>query len=259
MTPAQFPGVRWLLELEGESEELQALVKMFPPSKSVPLSVQLIQGTYYLHAPEFEEMESHKTVWVRGRILSERLTGLGRLKFGAFRRVRPASVVQPVLGGPPNRTTVVEWARLQLPTPALGAYLQYDANRPPAMNVGLQEQVSALPPTESWVTVPYRRYPELDQALYLLRLATESEDWRTLYLAYEIVEQYAGQPSWIQEQGWAQVSEIQRFKSTANSWGVLGVASRHARKKNQPPPNPMSFKEEGISDPLIPLVISRPS
>jgi hypothetical protein len=34
-----------------------------------------------------------------------------------------------------------------------------------------------------------------------------------------------------------------RFKSTANSWGALGVASRHARKKNPPPTKPMSFKE----------------
>ncbi len=107
-----YPAKRWLLQLEGEDEELQALVKMFPPGPSALVSVHSIDGSYYLYAMEFEEMDSHKMVWARGRILSERLTGLGRLKFGSFRRVRPASVIQP-LADHKNKTVVVEpWRNL---------------------------------------------------------------------------------------------------------------------------------------------------
>ena len=242
MATQAFPSSRWLLELEGESEELQALGRMFPPGRgSASISVWFIEGSYYLHAPEFEEMENHKAVWARGRVLAERLTGLGRMKFGAFRRVRTASVIQPTAGGPLNKTVVVEWARLHLPSEALRAYLDYNPNRPPVMNAAIEEKV--LPPTERLVNVPDRRFPEMDQTFHLLTLAAELEDWRILYLAYEIIEQHAGQPSWMQRHGWTDTSEIQRFKSTANSWGVLGVKSRHARKKSPSPLNPMSFRE----------------
>jgi hypothetical protein len=217
------PPFRWLLEVEGEPEELQALGRMFPPQNSPDsLSVRFFEDRCYLHMPEFEGMDSHKSVWARGQFLIERLNALGRLKFGGFRPVRMGDVVRrPTSGEPRDRVSMIRPVLLRGPTDALRLYLDHNPNRPPVMNAATGAQVVALPPAEAWIGVPDRLSPDIDFALHLLNVATEGSDWRDLYLAYELIEEKAGQPSWMEKQGWAKKTEINRFKKTANSWGVL--------------------------------------
>src|SRR5207245_11610578 len=101
---------------------------------------------------------------------------------------------------------------------------------------------AALPLAEQLVGVPDGCTPDMDDALYLLTLGTEANDWRLLFLAYEIIEDHVGQPSKIQRLGWASLAEIKRFKDTANSRSHLGHEARHGRR-SPIPKHPMNPRE----------------
>jgi hypothetical protein len=158
------------------------------------------------------------------------------LKFGEFRPVKPASVWEPGV------TTSIETVHLNPPSTALLAYLDYTPHRPPVMNALVGPIVAALPLTEQLVGVADGCTPDMDDALYLLTLGTEENDWRLLYLAYEIIEDHVGQPSKIQRLGWASLEEIKRFKDTANSRSLLGNEARHGRR-SPTPKHPMNPRE----------------
>jgi len=236
-------GPRWKLQLVGDDAELQGLAKMF--AAPAGLRVWSEGGSYYLRAPDFEEMTNARAVLERGRVLVGRINGLGVLKFGKFRPVRAGTVHQA------EPATNYGIATLDLPTEALLAYLDYTPNRPPVMNVIAGPIVAALPLAEQWADAANRHAPDVDDALLLLTLAVRSEDWRLLYVVYEIIEEH----HWRQQSKVAQVlhgggleevqrftKEIGRFKDTANSRVALGIKARHGFNK-PPPPNRMTFQE----------------
>ena len=68
------------------------------------------------------------------------------------------------------------------------------------------------------------------------------DDWRQLYVVYEVIEHHVKDQSRIERLGLATRGQIRRFKGTANSRRVLGDAARHG-KPLPPPSNPMSFEE----------------
>jgi hypothetical protein len=246
------PTVRWKLGLAGDGAELQALAKMFAPRDGTPgVQVWFEDPRYYLHAPEFEDMTESWQVIERGEILVRRLNGLGRLKFGGFRPVQ-ATIVASGSGGAYVHPGP---AILYLPTPALRAYLDYTPHRPPVMNATVGPIVAALPPTEEWVSAADRCSPDVDDALYLLTLAAPSEDWRLLYVVYEIIEDHhARQPTKVARDlhgGGAKEIErftkmIGRFRDTANSRRVLGTKARHGHDKKTEPADPMTFEEAKV-------------
>ncbi len=239
---AAVPQVRWKLHLTGRSEELQALAKMFGPRDGPPRVQVWFEGERcYLHAPEFEAMVDARAVLERGEVLVGRLNGLAFLKFGSFRPVETGTLVEPTpAGGGGNILIPTQPMVLHVPTTTLLAYLDYTPNRPPAMNAVVGPIVAGLPPTEEWVGVPDDCAPDVDDALDLLTVGARSNDWRVLYLVYEIIEAHVGQPSKIQQLGWATVDEIRRFKETANSRRVLGTKARHGHRKSRTPKRPMT-------------------
>src|SRR5439155_2425235 len=94
--------------------------------------------------------------------------------------------------------------------------------------------------------------PILDDALLLLTLAVKAEDWRLLYVVYEIIEDHhKGQVATVakalrggtEAEAKRTVNEIKRFKATANNRRVLGIKARHGHRKHAAPSRPMTFKE----------------
>jgi len=248
LVSANSPDVNRKVQLDGWAEELRALAKMFDASATPGgLRVWSPRGeTYYLHAPEFERLSDVRAVLERGKVLVGRLNGLGVLKFGAFRPVRAVAVAQ---ADPAKHFSV---GSINPPTEALLAYLDYSPNRPPAMNATVGPIVAALPPVEDWASVADRHAPDVDDALNLLALAVRSEDWRLLYVVYEIIEDYHnGQQTNVAKKlrgGSAEevarfAKEIGRFKNTANSRRALGAKARHGRERTPQPTKPMTFRE----------------
>jgi hypothetical protein len=229
---------RWKLQLSGESEELQALAKMFGPGVAGPVEVWREGAEYFLSAPEFDGMVEPSEVHARGELWVQRLNGMGLLKFGGFR---------PISGGPLFRNggvyILLGTGVIYLPTERLRAYVDYNPDRSPAMNVGITEVVASLPPVERWANVADRYAPDVDDALLLLTQAVRREDWRLLYVVYEIIEDHVGARR-MGQLGESR-ADINHFKHTANSRRALGTKARHGSSKNAPPAIPMTFRKAG--------------
>jgi hypothetical protein len=237
--------IRWRLQLAGEKEELQALARMFGP-QSAPSrpSVWIEDGSYYLHVPEFEALADSATVRSLGETWVARLNGLALLKFGGFRPVEAGHVSEiTIYGGSGGVTVFPGTAVLYVPTPTLLAFLDHAPGRPAGMDADAAQIVASLPPTEDWTDAARNYAPDVDDALLLLTLAVRSQDWRLLYVVYEIIEEHAGQPSKMERLGWAGAGEIKRFKATADSRSILGTKSRHGKRKRPAPAQPMNFPE----------------
>jgi hypothetical protein len=234
--------VRWKIHLVGESEELCALAKMFDPAAAAQIRVWLDGKSYYLHAQDFEGIESFGVVEERGEVLVSRLNGLGFLKFGRFRPVRSGGLIK---GDSPYAILDRSHSILRASS-SLQAYIDHTPKRPPVMNATSVVIIATLAPTERWAEVADRHAPDVDDALCLVTLAVASEDWRLLYVVYEIIEDFVGQPSQMEKVGWATVDEIRRFKGTADSRILLGTRARHGRRTRNPPSKPMTFEEAGV-------------
>ncbi len=213
------------------------------PSDPSHPNVWFEEGSCYLHVQEFEVIADSAAVRALGETWVRRLNGLALLKFGGFRPVEAGHVSETTIHGGSGGVTVFPGtAVLFLPARTLLAFLDHTPNRP-AMNAEVAQVVASLPPTERWTDAAERYAPDVDDALLLLTLAVRSEDWRLLYVVYEIIEEHMGQPSKMERLGWAADGEIKRFKATADSRRALGTKSRHGKRKRSPPPRPMNFPE----------------
>ena len=68
---------------------------------------------------------------------------------------------------------------------------------------------------ERWADVADRYAPDVDDALQLLALAVRSEDWRLLYVVYEIIEDHhARQPADMVIMSMGEGHHIQMIKAT---------------------------------------------
>ena len=101
--------------------------------------------------------------------------------------------------------------------------------------------MAALPVVEELTEVADRHAPEVDDALLLLAVALRSEDWRLLYVVYEIVVDLVGKGD-VPKLG-ASRSRITLFTRTANSRRAIGTKARHGHRKHVPPQRPMTFPE----------------
>jgi hypothetical protein len=68
-------------------------------------------------------------------------------------------------------------------------------------------------------------------------------DWVSLYKAWEVVGDAAGNAHEIVNKGWADKKTQGRFTGTAQSRAEIGDDARHASEKYKPPKNPMSLGE----------------
>jgi hypothetical protein len=236
MTASRQPGSGWSVRLSSEAEELQALARMFVPRADRPVHVWRADEGYFLSAREFEAMSDPAEVYTRGELWIQRLNGLGLLKFQGWRPVA-ADRLHREGGAYIFPGTGV----LYLPGESLKAYVHYNPNAPPATQVQYRELVASLPPLEEWAVVADRHTPDVDDALLLLTQAARTEDWRLLYVVYEIIEDSVGSRH-TARLGERQ-SEIRRFKHTANSRRAIGTKARHGTSKTKAPANPMAFGE----------------
>lgn len=73
----------------------------------------------------------------------------------------------------------------------------------------------------------------------LFYLGSAGNPWANLYKLCEIIEEACGGKEQVLDRGWCSRAEWERFKRTANHQEAIGMFSRHARMKADPPPDPM--------------------
>lgn len=239
------PIVRWKLDLGGEPEELRALAKMYAPQAGRAIRVWREDDRYYLHASEFETLNNPRAIHERGELLVTRLNGVLMLTFGQGGRLVEAGNLYRVgeQGGHGvfiSPGTAVIW----LPSPALLTYIGEPIRGPVARLAGPNAGRGPLPSVEQWVSLADRYSPDVDDALLLLTLAVPSEDWRLLFVVFEIVEDLVGKRN-LPKLG-VSGHQIDRFKGTANSRRALGTKARHGHRQYAPPKRPMTFMEARV-------------
>ncbi len=82
---------------------------------------------------------------------------------------------------------------------------------------------------------------DINEALFYL--GSKDSGWPDLYKASEIIAECAGGLDSIVRRGWCARKDWKRFTRTANHQEAIGRFSRHARSKEQPPPDPMTVAE----------------
>jgi hypothetical protein len=237
--------VRWKLDLGGEPEELRALAQMYPRQAGREVQVWLEDGRYYLHAPEFETLNNAGAIHERGQLLVTRLNGLLMLTFGGGSRlVEAGNVYQVGAQGGQGVTVFPGPAVLWLPSPSLLTYIGEPIPGLVAKMAGPNTGRGPLPSVEQWVALADHYAPDVDDALLLLTLAVPGEDWRLLYVVFEIVEDLVGKRN-LPKLG-VSGHQIDRFKHTANSRRALGTKARHGHRRDAAPKRPMTFTEARV-------------
>jgi hypothetical protein len=87
--------------------------------------------------------------------------------------------------------------------------------------------------------------PDVTDALTLLDRPRRGARWVELYKVLEIIEN-DGSINAVREAAGVSKNEIERFTRTADHQRASGVDARHARKKTEPPPKPMTLPEADV-------------
>jgi hypothetical protein len=211
----------WGALIEGHRFDLQdwadALQKQFDPW------VELYDAQSVLRSTSFDELTSAEQVHDRALAYIDRLNGA----FAVSHNAKPLS-----LGG------VVEITHDG--QRKIFKFAQFSAEgrshaRAVAQVIGPDGKPVVQPPTPSEVQ-RWCGSAERDEWLDDALIYFAKSDWFDNYKALECLFGRAGGEDKFMALGWESKSEVQRLKRTAN-W------ARHARRKFNPPTDPMSMKE----------------
>ena len=209
----------WLVELQGEEFDLEALSRLL---RSSHLKVAKEGDAYYLSYSGFASVGSPDEVRERAREILQRASAAERVRCGSSLPVRIGEVLRVEPDG--TRRAFSELS---------------------ALHVTWNVRVAHAPVAEKdaldfgqWVELA-EGDAKVDKALRIL--ITRETNWINLYNILDVVLSDVGGMIW--EAGWATESEVKRFKHTADSESTLGDEARHGRERTKPPADPTSLKE----------------
>jgi hypothetical protein len=218
------PKPGWGAGLLGEPTDLEdwayTLKEPFDPW------VEVHGAETVLRSASFDDLPSASEVRDRAAALIERLNGAVAISQQA-RRLRLGGIIQFTPDGRLHRTIFAEMGAVEVRAKVRASATVIRADGKP---------VPSPPPQPSevqkWTTVA-ENDDLLDDALIYFGRAT---DWFDIYKTLEclILRFGGGSENAFLALGWALDAEITRLKRTANS-------ARHARRKFNPPPYPMSL------------------
>ena len=209
----------WRAQLDGDPTDLTELAETFPSGGVV---VSLIGDSYWLESDDLLDAAG-KPDTTRARELLTRVNGSARILDPGYTPVvltdRYENRENGDLVEPPMVALEVHMrgrGRMTVGGPPLGQ---------PLLNAG-----SANSDVADLLRIAGRP----------ARLMT----WIDLYKVYEIVTTAMGGPDQVANAGWANKSELSRFRASANRPGLSGDEARHARMGGDDPTfEPMSSSE----------------
>jgi len=209
----------WLVELQGEEFDLDAIERLF---RSSHLKVTKEGDSYFLRCSAFAQIGSAGEVRERAREILQRA--------GASERVRCGSSLTLEIG----EVFRVEPDGRRRPFSELSPLLVTLNVRVPHAPVAEEDALAF----GQWVELA-ERDAKVDKALRIL--ITRETNWVNLYNVLDVILSDVGSMIW--QAGWATESEVKRFKHTADSGSTLGDDARHGRERTQPPADRMSREE----------------
>jgi hypothetical protein len=188
-------------------------------------------GSFFLEASAFDELDSTVEISTETRALVPLLNGTARLERLNHHDVEAGGAIQELgeNGGVQHQHRVLHAVSAELRMmPGIHALMVGDV--PPAA-----PEAGSLP-----ADVILRAALADGGARSALRWGGEGpRDFMRLYKIVELITSRAD----IAAEGWASKNELTRFGRTAQHPEAAGDAARHARPRGEPPPKPMSPEE----------------
>jgi hypothetical protein len=222
------PKPGWAAVLQGEPADLEdwafTLKEPFEPW------METYEGNTLLRSSSFDELTSANDVRERAVALVERLNGAvalsehaGQLRFGG-------GIVQFDPNGKVHHTMIPEPITLKV----RGGMM-----RPVLTQVGPDGKIVPPPPPQQSEVQKWSMLAESDDLLDdALIYFGRGKNWFDVYKTLEciILVKFSGKENAFFSSGWAPEAKLRLLKQTAN-W------ARHAKRKFNPPSNPMSLDE----------------
>jgi hypothetical protein len=195
--------------------------------------VEIHGGETVLRSASLDELTSANAVRDRAPAYIDRINGAmalsqfaGPLRFGE-------RVIQFTADGKQHRTMFPQTASIELRGSG--------GLRADTIHIGPDGKPVAPPPPEPtevqrWVAIAEGDYLLDDGLIYF----GKGDDWFDIFKAFEcLIEKFGGNEGAFLALNWEPEAEVKRLKQTAN-W------ARHARRKFDPPPNPMTLKDARV-------------
>jgi hypothetical protein len=215
---------KWGAVIQGDAPDLADWASSLKP----PFDpwIELYDNETILRSSSLDGLSTAGEVRDRCVAYIERLNGAVALDRGS-KPVRFGSAVEIGSNGVLHRTLFVEAGQFKL------------SGKPVTMRIVTfgQDGKPLTPPPQPSAVQAWAELAEEDELLEdALVYFGRSTDWFDIYKALECLIMRAGGEEEFLALGWAQKTQIKRLKQTANS-------ARHARKKYDPPENPMGSEE----------------
>lgn len=183
------------------------------------------QGSHYLEHPEIPDWAEFNHAYSLAQAALARLNGRLKLSCPPFRGVILENLAELFESG-----TGREGAPPFIMLP------------PTTSDINTIIEVFRCEPSQLFLPIPLLGGdPNIQEALFYL--GSEDNGWFELYKAGEIVSDSVGGVDAIVQKGWCSKKAWKRFTRTANHQDATGGLSRHARSKEQSPPDPMTLLE----------------
>lgn len=236
------PMARWLVELNGESFDLEEFPRHFPDGDVYAIEED---GKVFLVGPAFEELLEARAVLQLAETKLKELLAIISLIGPYLKKPSIDKVLRVDDEGKRHIHFFVSSGKYRMK----GSSVEIIAsNNRSQQSIETQAQV---------ILSQLRGNPHLEQAVILW--GDSERTWPRLYRILEELEMHLG--SDVYKAGLCSRNERTRFTNTANSAAAAGADARHATGKFEPPKNPMSLidAQEFIRSLLVDVIQRRPA
>lgn len=217
--------VKWLVELIGESIDLQCAYTVFHNNEPEVINED---GKYFLRTKEFDGLLNAENVRNRAKEIIKFLSDTIYLQYRDSRPIKGGQIISIDENGKRSFYLFAEG------------------------EIQLRGVVSNL--LNSNTTPPIQE----NQAVHFYRIASDNVvvadvlaffsrgDWINLYKVFELIRDEVGGKEHLITKKWVNKKDLTRFTMTAQSRKSIGDQARHASENFPPHPNPMSLHEARV-------------
>lgn len=220
------PITEWWVSLKGDQRDLGDVADAFQMNNVCRVELDE-DGKYYLKSAEFNSLTDGWQVLAIAEHVVARINGAMKAYFSDFRPVQADGLTPVHKNG--NRGVFIMATTDKLELRTSRATVELSGTSPPEPRPS---------DAEIWLELS-EADDDVADALYLL---SRAPDWFDLYKAFEVVRDALGGKGEMKSKLSDDEKDRQTFAERVNLFTWTADTYRHARRRGDPPPNPMELK-----------------
>lgn len=217
----------WWINLQGDDFDLSQLATILTSSN---FRIQRSEGGYYLTADSLNQLENAHEVWETANTALQSFNGMVRLMFPGSKPLSVGNIQRVETDGRTHYYLLTESGTYALQGSVVSLVQSGEGN------VAESAQRNPMP---EWVNLT-QTDPTVARVLTMFGKVVQP--WKDLYPIFEIIRKDVGGEETLVSLGWTSMTEIRRFRHTANSPEAV-EGSRHGTPTGARPTNPMTPAE----------------